>query len=388
MNLKTCLVICLLFLSTIAHTSHASSEETMLTYEMSTTIVYTNRGYRSIELEPWEVTWNIFMNNSWQKTFLLDVNLPYVESVDADGNSIIVINATAIPPNGNVTINMRFKIIENERTPPSLNLTSSMTLDNIPKKLVEQYCTASGTWQTNLSILRNLADSIWSSVDYSRNVLEVANAIAKWIRSNISTPKFYDHTYPWYPNETYSKGEGDCDDQANLFITLCRILNIPAYLQVGCLYEPTEPYVKETYPDDLATTVARYVSYHGWAVVFIPPWGWLNFDLTMGQTKSSSVAPFAGITSAPVYSTTTIQLLNITKSDWAGDARVQTRNNELQLYVYEEDELNLITNGTPPPDIASDLLPIVATAMVAITALGAFGIDLVFKRYVMRKRPF
>ena len=388
MNLKTCLMIFMLFFSTISQTPHASSEETASIYEMSITMVYTNRGYRSVELEPWEITWNIFMNNSWQNTFLLDVNLPYTESFDADDNPIIVIDAPAIQPNENVTINVRFKIIENERAPPLLNLTSLGTLDSIPKELVEQYCTPSGTWQTNLSVLRNLADSIWSSVDNSRNVLEIATAIAKWIRGHISTPKFNNHMYPWYPNETYYGSEGDCDDQANLFITLCRLLNIPAYLQVGCLYDPIADYVKETYLDGHVTTVARCVSYHGWAVVFIPPWGWLNFDLTMGQPKSNSVAPFAGITSAPVYSKTTIQLLNITKSDWAGDARVQIRDKESQLYVYEEDVLNLITNETPLPNIASDLLPIIATVVIAITALGAFGIDLVFKRYVMRKRPF
>jgi hypothetical protein len=108
----------------------------------------------------------------------------------------------------------------------------------------------------------------------------------------------------------------------------------------------------------------------------------------MGQPKSSLVAPFAGITSAPAYSMTTIQLLNVTKSDWVSDARIQIRDKDSQLYVYEEDELNLITNENPPPDIASDLLPIVATVVVAITVIGAFWIDLISKRYLIQRREF
>jgi hypothetical protein len=133
----------------------------------------------------------------------------------------------------------------------------------------------------------------------------------------------------------------------------------------------------------------RYISYHAWAIVFIPPWGWLAYDLTMGQPKSSPISPFAGITSAPVYSTDTIQLLNITKSDWVGKAREYLQHiKELHLLIYEEDELKPILLETTIIDIASEWFPIVALVVIVLTFLGAVGVELAFRRHSTRKSEF
>ncbi|WP_231368310.1 transglutaminase-like domain-containing protein [Thermoanaerobacter indiensis] len=58
--------------------------------------------------------------------------------------------------------------------------------------------------------------------------------------------------------------KGDCGFQALLFITLCRIVGIPARWQSGWYITPF------------------LASPHDWALFFIPPYGWLPADLSFG----------------------------------------------------------------------------------------------------------
>ena len=58
--------------------------------------------------------------------------------------------------------------------------------------------------------------------------------------------------------------KGDCGVQALLFITLCRIVGIPARWQSGLSVTHTS------------------VGPHDWAQFFIPPYGWLHADLSFG----------------------------------------------------------------------------------------------------------
>lgn len=69
---------------------------------------------------------------------------------------------------------------------------------------------------------------------------------------------------------------GVCQDFANLFICLARLLNIPARYRVGYIYTGT----------DYANKVQSEAS-HAWVEVYIPNIGWLGFDPTNGcpQTK-------------------------------------------------------------------------------------------------------
>jgi hypothetical protein len=69
------------------------------------------------------------------------------------------------------------------------------------------------------------------------NVKEALNAIYGWITDNID----YSYSSPTLPKtsvETLSSGRGDCDEQAILFCALARAAGIPAWLQLGVLYDP------------------------------------------------------------------------------------------------------------------------------------------------------
>lgn len=62
----------------------------------------------------------------------------------------------------------------------------------------------------------------------------------------------------------YRKEKGDCTEYSDLFVTLCRINDIPARFVEGC------------------TTIGSY-NLHAWAEVYIDGHGWVAFDPTWGD---------------------------------------------------------------------------------------------------------
>jgi transglutaminase-like putative cysteine protease len=156
--------------------------------------------------------------------------------------------------------------------------------------------------------------------------------LADWVGANIVP---VNHDVPYYPNQTLITKEGDCDDQANLLITLSRILGIPAYLQVGAIrkYGTDEG---EAWDGHIKSSLIN-IGYHGWAMIYIPPWGWLPFDMTLGWRRENTLE---GINSAPIWTLDGIKILDIVKSDWAGDGKTQKEEYlKSQLYIHYEDEL-------------------------------------------------
>ncbi len=106
----------------------------------------------------------------------------------------------------------------------------------------------------------------------------------------------FDHIskhYPWISAREYStidcipeyvvrRGGGDCGQVTMLFITLCRILGIPARWQSGF------------------SLIPGYENYHDWADIFIPGLGWIPVDPSFGiqrwgKTEEQRYFYFGGI---------------------------------------------------------------------------------------------
>ena len=77
------------------------------------------------------------------------------------------------------------------------------------------------------------------------------------------------------PYEVLTRRKGVCQDFANLFICMARLLNIPARYRAG-------------YIDTLATedNPVQSEASHAWAEVYLPGAGWLGFDPTNGKLVS------------------------------------------------------------------------------------------------------
>jgi transglutaminase-like putative cysteine protease/predicted glutamine amidotransferase len=73
------------------------------------------------------------------------------------------------------------------------------------------------------------------------------------------------------PYDVYVNRRGVCQDFANLFICLCRLLNVPARYVCGYLYTgPTH------------ANAAQAQASHAWVQVYLPELGWKGFDPTNG----------------------------------------------------------------------------------------------------------
>jgi|GEM_PF-1684783 len=99
-------------------------------------------------------------------------------------------------------------------------------------------------WPSN-ETLKKLAEDLTRD---KKTVLGKIKAIYDWVVENIKYPNESEKQidaqrywgYPKYAWGTYMDRRGDCDDQSILMATLARAIGIPAWLEVGHLYDPSQ----------------------------------------------------------------------------------------------------------------------------------------------------
>ena len=343
--------ISLLLLSTLAFQNltivGSVTEEEETEYYVKSTVTYSNKG---------DIVWNftereedraigLFMNNSWQTVYLVNSTLS-IETIenDTDGNQIAVLQFPEVLLNQghNISYAVTYRVVSKPRTLDNINETASKSLNEIPVSLKEKYLGAEGPWLVNDTELRSLAYNITGN---ESNALTIIKNFVTWIKENID---YEVHETPQYPNETLTSRKGDCDDQAILLTTLSRIIGIPAFIQIGAIYMPYLPWTNTSYWEDRVIVVQKRIGWHGWAMVYIPPWGWLPVDLTY-VFKPIAEDPLNAIKNAAVTSQITIQYMNISQTDYVAssqEAREFLKTNS--FYVYMEDEMIEIIHPRNP----------------------------------------
>jgi transglutaminase-like putative cysteine protease len=259
----------------------------------------------------------LFLNNSWQTVYLLNVSYPITETKpDSDGNptAFMQFPESGLEPNGNLTYNVFYRVVFKPRALQQIFENRSGSLQEIPEDLKTTFCQSTGLWQSDNPLIRDLAFTIAKN---ETKVLSIVSDFVQWITQNI---EYESLDVPRYPIETLMGREGDCDDQANLIIGLCRAVGIPAYLQIGCIYTPGENSTRH-YWDNLLTSTLINIGWHGWAVVYVPPWGWLPVDLTYSKGNKSD--PLSHITSSAILTSPTVQYSNVTFSNYVLESRFQ-----------------------------------------------------------------
>ena len=325
-----------------------------------TSVTYTNRGTGVWSFTEEDRTIGLFMSNAWQTVHPINHSYPLeTKKTDEDGNPIAILqfDQTELKPNENLSYTVAYRVVSKPRSIPNINETGSGTLEEIQSSLIEKYCGREGPWLIDDLKLKRLADSIAKN---ETRVLTIIKAFIEWIRGNIS---YRVHEVPLYPNETYAWREGDCDDQAILFITLCRIYKIPAHLQIGCIYMPMKN-EKSTSWEGHKTATLKRIGWHGWAIVYVPPWGWLPVDLT--YVWKGSEDPLNAIKAAAVTSQRVIQYMNVTKMAYVASSR-ETREflQTNDFYVHMQDEMIQVV----PQEVSQERWLrwiLVATALTAI----------------------
>lgn len=315
-------------------------------------VTFENRGVETWHFTDEDRAIGFFMNNSWQTVFLIQHSHP-LERVteDNDGNSIAILDfQRQLQPGEIVNYSVSYNVFSKPRMIPDLNESESGELEDIPENLREQFCVSQPPFLVEDEGIREAARII---VGNETRVLTIVKKFVEWIWDNIQYPS-QRHELPYYPNETLEKKEGDCDDQAMLFATFCRVYGIPSFIQAGCIYLQ-DFYSNVTVWEDHISDELRRVGWHGWAMAYVPPWGWLPIDLTF--VMGSFAVPLNAIYHGAVSLQETIQYMNISKVDYVASSftyRDLLQQND--FYLYSMDEMTMTFLGDVNCDFIVNML--------------------------------
>ena len=194
-----------------------------------------------------------------------------MRSEDVFGNSII--HYSIIRPYKKLTVSCRSMVKIYGRAPDDLapdRRQSFIPLNMMPwqRTMMEPYLLPPELPETQINELMIYAMSF--AERNGRHLLDTLNDINQTI--------YRDYRYVpgstslrTTPFEVYASREGVCQDFANLFICLARLLGVPARYRMGYVYTGTK-YENKMQSD----------SSHAWVEIYIPYLGWRGFDPTNG----------------------------------------------------------------------------------------------------------
>ncbi len=224
-----------------------------------------NESFRSFEM---------FINDSCQTIFFSSLSSVQKVFEDADGNKYAVLGEDVVlHPGESLLFSVSYRVELREREIPPFQRAGN--LSDVPSDLADRYCKPSGPWRYDEGgAWNNLTELAQNLTRGKSNALEALYALASWVKRNVL---YQVHELPLYPNETFLKREGDCDDLANLLIALCRMVGLPAYLELGFIYYPSHEESSAAWNGSVLIE-SENIAWHGWAMVYLPNVGWVPAD--------------------------------------------------------------------------------------------------------------
>ena len=292
--------------------------------------------------------WNYIGNRSWQTCEQLSFNMvhnsetivPTELGEDIDGNPSLSLDiGPLLEPNDTLQWEEEWLFTVSDRRPslPQISIEQSGNLEEVEPLLGTEdylrYTAGTMLWKTWNQSLLDLAQDIRDGLpeEFQNNILALVYAAIAWIQANITRSTGV--TEPQYPEETVVSQMGDCDDQSNLLITLLRIHNIPCYLLTGHWFQNaarTFGYLWGSVEEDAYLFVDWQNSNgHGWAMIYVPPWGWLPFDLIAGGPESDPIDTYYN----SLYATggPFVTLWQIVASDYIAERRIE----KVELFAHQ-----------------------------------------------------
>ncbi len=309
-------------------------------YVLRRCVVYVNLSNETIDLA--SISGSRFIDSAPQEDFnqhLVGVDV-YVNGVSwsnytitwdtESSSSIIVVEGLPrkLKPGEELNITMVFTVVLEDRTPPGISMDRAKDFNAIQryaKPLLSKYTAETSLWNYSHPVIQHVLGEINGT-----KPLEIVLNAVKWIEEHVS---YRSHVPPLKPWEVVEKGEGDCDEQANLLITLLRGKGVPARLAYGVVYMPG--YVSNiTASGGLVGAVTVNCGWHAWVEAYVPPWGWVPVDLTLGGEG------LGHITRACIYSRPVIIMGRICQRDYVKeDVETIKLSQELKLGIKCYDSL-------------------------------------------------
>ncbi len=354
------LLIFIILLTQIApaHAAAASNYEYTLSY------TFENKGSSSVTLDKSDLAVPLFTNNDYQTVTITSASpslgTPYS---DEDGNMLADPNLTlTIPPGGKITYTVTYNIESTAETVPALTLTGAGRMTDIPTSLVSQYTSTTETFWADDPEIAALAQSLTAN---QTTVLGKVTRLVKWFNENID---YSNNEVPLYPNQTLQQHSGDCDDQSILLISMLRSIGVPSYLEIGIFFNSGISGDDTVWDGHLAIS-EKGLAWHGWAMVYVPPWGWIPVDLTL----TSNSDPLEKIKGAPEYTAPLVTAMKISTQEYS-TVSVETRARIIASNIY------VTSTETAQGVNASWIQPTMILLVVGISA----GVTFLF--FTMRRR--
>lgn len=288
-----------------------AADSTTYVYKLDYT--FENRGDEDFPLEQEDYTLPLFINNSWQTVTVLNVSQGYTRAViDIDGNlgAIMDVDDT-LSPGETMSFSIEYQIESSSQERPSFSMEEADGFNAIPSSLISQYTGHTESFTVDDPTIIDVAQRA------SRGDETVLGTVANLLDYVTQNTTYCSFETPRYPLDTLSDNLGDCDDQSILLISMARSLGIPAYLKVGVIIHPSIVDSDTSWEGHLEND-ADGIGWHGWVMIYIPPWGWVPVDLTLVQEDSG----LEYIINAPEYDSNIIEALNVSEQAYIGDTIV------------------------------------------------------------------
>ncbi|MBO3800373.1 MAG: transglutaminase domain-containing protein [Candidatus Brockarchaeota archaeon] len=214
------------------------------------------------------------VNASNQFVKLIETSVaPLHKKVDKDGAEILVFNVS-LPAGGTIWINMTLQVTVE---------AYSLLMENIPwlnLSQVEENTGGKKYWAVENETYIALAKEIGLN---ARDPISASWAIGKWIVDNkIYTPMWRRGAEQALIIENGSlKVFGDCEEVADVFVTLTRILGVRSRVAHGIYIlegdkDVTTMWIKMT---DRGLELSNNWGGHAWPQIYVPQVGWVDVEL-------------------------------------------------------------------------------------------------------------
>ena len=293
-------------------------------YRYTLTYTFENRGSTTTSIEKDDLAVPLFINSPTQTITVTSATPPLGPAyTDEDGNRIADPSmGLSIPANGKISYTVVYSVIPSGLPKTQIDTGKAGTASDIPAALVSNYTATTETFWSNNPEITALAKSLTQS---ETTVLGKLVRLVAWLHTNV---EYATHELPLYPNQTLTQRQGDCDDQSILLISMLRSLGIPSYLEIGVVLNSGID-SKETIWDGHLAISEKGLGWHGWAMVYTPPWGWVPVDLTY-TTESD---PLKIVQNAPQYTPVIVSAMKVSNQVYT-TLSVQTKQRITSSTIY------------------------------------------------------
>jgi hypothetical protein len=172
------------------------------------------------------------------------------QTIDRNGSAILEWNTGQMQGSQQYTVTLTYDLHQTRVTWDVKGDTSG-TISQIPSSIKARYLVAEWKISYSETQIQQLSQQI---VAGKTNVYDQLQAIYQWMVDNVDYQTLSGSGDPKSSLETLQSKLGDCDDQSILFCSLARAAGIPAWLQMGSLYDESQGQVVG----------------HGWVQTYIP----------------------------------------------------------------------------------------------------------------------